>query len=102
MNTLGLNAFHGDSAAAVIRDGVLVAAAEEERFRRVKHWAGLHRAGDRKLPRSRRVGARPLAASDCRLYLFLFGKNDVFCVCGFDQHRRPAADVYRKAFWIAR
>jgi carbamoyltransferase len=40
MIVLGLNAFHGDSAAALVRDGVLVAAAEEERFRRVKHWAG--------------------------------------------------------------
>jgi carbamoyltransferase len=37
---LGLNAFHGDAAAALVRDGKLVAAAEEERFRRVKHWAG--------------------------------------------------------------
>ncbi len=40
MIILGLNAFHGDSAAAILRDGRLVAAAEEERFRRVKHWAG--------------------------------------------------------------
>src|SRR5215831_5908966 len=40
MIILGLNAFHGDSAAAVVCDGKLVAAAEEERFRRVKHWAG--------------------------------------------------------------
>jgi carbamoyltransferase len=40
VNILGLNAFHGDSAAALVRDGALVAAAEEERFRRVKHWAG--------------------------------------------------------------
>ena len=38
---LGLNAYHGDSAACLIRDGQLVAAAEEERFRRIKHWAGL-------------------------------------------------------------
>ncbi len=37
---LGLNAFHADSAAAILRDGKLVAAAEEERFRRTKHWAG--------------------------------------------------------------
>jgi carbamoyltransferase len=37
---LGLNAFHGDSAACLVRDGQLVAAAEEERFRRIKHWAG--------------------------------------------------------------
>jgi carbamoyltransferase len=40
MIILGLNAFHGDSAAALVRDGVLLAAAEEERFCRVKHWAG--------------------------------------------------------------
>jgi carbamoyltransferase len=37
---LGINAYHGDAAAAVVVDGRLVAAAEEERFRRVKHWAG--------------------------------------------------------------
>lgn len=40
MLILGLNAFHADSAAAIIRDGRLIAAAEEERFRRLKHWAG--------------------------------------------------------------
>lgn len=40
MIILGLNAFHGDSSAALIRDGRLVAAVEEERFRRIKHWAG--------------------------------------------------------------
>src|SRR5579863_3978039 len=40
MIILGINAFHGDSAAALVRDGILVAAAEEERFRRIKHWAG--------------------------------------------------------------
>jgi carbamoyltransferase len=37
---LGINAFHGDSSACLVRDGKLVAAVEEERFRRVKHWAG--------------------------------------------------------------
>jgi carbamoyltransferase len=37
---LGLNAFHGDAAAALVIDGQLVAAAEEERFNRVKHCAG--------------------------------------------------------------
>jgi carbamoyltransferase len=36
----GLNAFHADSSAALVRDGKLIAAAEEERFRRIKHWAG--------------------------------------------------------------
>lgn len=37
---IGINAYHGDSAACLVIDGQLVAAAEEERFRRVKHWAG--------------------------------------------------------------
>ncbi len=40
MYILGLNAYHADSAACLVRDGELVAAAEEERFRRIKHWAG--------------------------------------------------------------
>lgn len=40
MYILGLNAYHGDAAACLVQDGVIVAAAEEERFRRVKHWAG--------------------------------------------------------------
>ena len=38
MFILGLNAFHGDASACLIRDGRIVAAAEEERFRRIKHW----------------------------------------------------------------
>ena len=37
---LGINAFHGDSSACLLVDGKLIAAAEEERFQRVKHWAG--------------------------------------------------------------
>ncbi len=41
MNILGLNAYHGDSAACLFVDGKLIAAAAEERFRRIKHWAGL-------------------------------------------------------------
>src|SRR5712691_11353993 len=54
MFVLGLNAYHADAAACLVCDGRLVAAAEEERFRRVKHWAGfpseairycLHEAG---------------------------------------------------------
>lgn len=41
MIVLGINAYHGDSSAAIVRDGKLVAAIEEERLRRIKHWAGL-------------------------------------------------------------
>ena len=37
---LGLNAFHADAAACLVKDGTLVAAVEEERFRRLKHWGG--------------------------------------------------------------
>ena len=40
MIILGINAFHGDSSAALYVDGELVAAVEEERLRRIKHWAG--------------------------------------------------------------
>jgi len=37
---LGLNAYHGDVSAALLRDGALIAGMEEERFRRMEHWAG--------------------------------------------------------------
>jgi carbamoyltransferase len=40
MYILGLNAYHGDAAAALIKDDTLIAAAEEERFNRIKHCAG--------------------------------------------------------------
>lgn len=38
---LGVNAFHGDASAVTLVDGAIGTAVEEERFRRVKHWAGL-------------------------------------------------------------
>ena len=37
VNILGISAFYHDSAAALIRDGEIVAAAQEERFTRQKH-----------------------------------------------------------------
>ncbi|MEN8265182.1 MAG: carbamoyltransferase C-terminal domain-containing protein [Nitrospirota bacterium] len=40
MIILGLNVYHADSSACIVIDGKLVAAFEEERFTRVKHWAG--------------------------------------------------------------
>ena len=40
MNIIGINAYHGDASAALVCDGQLVAAVEEERFNRIKHWAG--------------------------------------------------------------
>jgi carbamoyltransferase len=47
MIILGVNAYHGDVSAALVRDGVLLAAVEEERFNRVKHWAGFPHAAIR-------------------------------------------------------
>lgn len=41
MKIIGINAYHGDSSACLVVDGKLLAAVEEERFRRIKHWAGL-------------------------------------------------------------
>ena len=40
MYILGINAFHGDSSACLLKDGRVICATEEERFRRIKHWAG--------------------------------------------------------------
>ena len=40
MLILGINAYHADASACILKDNVLVAAAEEERFVRVKHLAG--------------------------------------------------------------
>ncbi|MEL7122075.1 MAG: carbamoyltransferase C-terminal domain-containing protein [Bacteroidota bacterium] len=41
MYILGINAYHGDSSACIYKDAELIVASEEERFRRIKHWAGL-------------------------------------------------------------
>ena len=40
MYILGINAYHGDSSACLLKDGVILCAIEEERIRRIKHWAG--------------------------------------------------------------
>lgn len=40
MYILGINAYHGGASACLIKDGQLIAAVEEERFTRVKYWAG--------------------------------------------------------------
>jgi carbamoyltransferase len=40
MNILGINAYHGNASAAMVCDGRLIAAVEEERFNRVKYAAG--------------------------------------------------------------
>ena len=47
MNILGINAYHGNASAAIVCDGKLVAAVEEERFNRVKYAAGFPAAAIR-------------------------------------------------------
>ena len=43
MHILGINAYHGDASAAIINNGKIIAAVEEERFNRIKHCAGFPR-----------------------------------------------------------
>jgi len=79
---LGLNAFHGDVAAALLVDGRLVAAVEEERFRRVKHCAGFpHQA----------------AAACLTMAGITAADVDLFAVS-----RRPRAHLWRKALFLLR
>src|ERR1700680_4335141 len=47
MHILGINAYHGNSSAAIVSDGQLIAAVEEERFNRVKYAAGFPSAAIR-------------------------------------------------------
>ena len=79
MIILGLNVFHGDASAALLAEGQLVAAVEEERFNRIKHWAGL-----------------PVLAARA-------------CLAGTEPHdirhvaigRRPQAHLFRKLMYVA-
>lgn len=80
MIILGINAFHGDSSACLIKDGELVAAVEEERFRRVKHWAGFPSLSIRYC----------LAAAGA-------GINEVDFLA---VNRRPWANLHRKALFV--
>ena len=57
MRVLGISAFYHDSAAALVEDGQLVAAAQEERFTRKKHDPGFPRT------RSSTASARPASGS---------------------------------------
>src|SRR5947207_13567556 len=82
MLILGLNAYHGDVSAALVRDGQLVAAVEEERFRRIKHCAGFPTQA---IAECLRLGG--IAAADV----------DLFAVS-----RDPRAHLWRKALFLAR
>jgi carbamoyltransferase len=60
MYILGINAYHGDAAAAIVRDGKLIAAAEEERFNRFKHSAGFPVQAIRYCLEAARIGPEEL------------------------------------------
>ncbi len=80
MYILGINAYHGDSSAALYRDGILIAATEEERFRRIKHWAGL-----------------PVEAIQFCLLEAGIGLRDLDVIC---VSRNPLAKISRKAWYV--
>src|SRR6478672_8932299 len=79
---LGINAYHGDVAAALLRDGELVAAVEEERFRRIKHYAGFPRDAIQSCLASAGIEARDV---------------DAFAVS-----RDPNAHLWRKGLFALR
>ncbi len=58
MLILGFNAYHGDVAVALLEDGELLAALEEERFQRIKHVAGFPTLAMRKCLEMSGVNAR--------------------------------------------
>src|ERR1044071_3807450 len=60
MYILGINAYHGDAAAAIVRDGRLIAAAEEERFNRFKHAAGFPEQAIKYCLQAARIGVEDL------------------------------------------
>ena len=82
MLILGINAFHADAAAALLMDGRVVAAVEEERFSRIKHVAGV-------------------PAEAVRACLAIGGVN-AEAVAAFAVSRNPRANVLRRALFVAR
>jgi len=82
MYILGLNAYHGDSSACLLRDGKLIAAAEEERFRRIKHWAGF--------------------PSEAIRYCLEAGGIDISQVDHIAINRDPQANLLKKALFAFR
>jgi carbamoyltransferase len=82
MIILGLNAYHGDVSAVLVRDGELIAAVEEERFRRIKHCAGFPHRAIAECLRFGGVGAAEV---------------DLFAVS-----RNPRAHLWRKALFLLR
>ena len=84
MIILSLNAYHADASACLVIDGQIVAAAEEERFRRIKHWAGFPREAIKYCLREAKLEVQDLdhiainrdpKANLLKKVLFAFGKG---------------------------
>jgi len=82
MYILGINAYHGDSSACLIKDGSLITAVEEERFRRIKHWAGF-----------------PEKAVKHCLWSAGLGLEDIDYIA---INRNPKANLYKKVLFTLR
>lgn len=80
MYIIGINAYHADSSAALVKNGEVVFATEEERFERIKHWAGL-----------------PLMSIDFCLKSAGIRMEDVESVC---IGRDPKAKLTNKALYL--
>ena len=82
MHVLGINAYHAGASACLLRDGMLVAAVEEERLNRQKYWSGF-------------------PTESIRMCLAMGGitaqEIDHVAVS-----RDPRANTWRKAFWALR
>lgn len=74
--------YHADSSAALIKDGKIIAAVEEERFNRQKHWSGFPEQAIRYC----------LQAGGIREY-----ELDYVCI-----NRNPKANLLRKCFYVLR
>ena len=90
MLILGLNAYHGDVAAALLSNGSLVAALEEERFRRIKHVAGVPA---RAMVECLRLGG--VSANDVDVFAVARGRNAHFWRrVGFGLTHRPGLSLF--------
>src|SRR5262245_34031948 len=79
---LGLNAYQRDVSAVLVRNGQLVAAIEQERFRRIKHYAGFPTEAIRACLQM--AGVSPQAIEHVAV------------------SRNPRAHLWRKAWFAAR
>jgi carbamoyltransferase len=82
MYILGINAYHADSSAALLVDGEVVCATEEERFTRQKHWAGL-----------------PIKSIEFCLSSRNLNMSDISCIC---VGRDPNAKFFNKLKYMAK